>query len=149
MVGCIPEVLTLLLTPILTYLYMSYARCHVCHICQICHIWHIWHVWCSDIHHMYVCQYGCQKKRWDLSNTVRYLKHVTYFSSGLKFEKSYFLEFPLYFSEFPLYSSLYWRVIKIVTFQIKFFGTCYWYNIQWHIPFKKSKFYFHYFWQTL
>ena len=63
MVGCIPEVLTLLLTPILTYLWVSYARCHVCHtcqishICQICHIWHIWHVRCSDIHHMYVCQY--------------------------------------------------------------------------------------------
>ena len=38
MVGCIPEVLTLLLTPILTYICMSYAICHVCHICQICHI---------------------------------------------------------------------------------------------------------------
>ena len=49
MVGCIPGVLTLLLTPIMTYVCMSYDICHVCHICQICHIWHIWHVWHSDL----------------------------------------------------------------------------------------------------
>ena len=29
MVGCIPEVLTLLLTPILKYICMSNARCHI------------------------------------------------------------------------------------------------------------------------
>ena len=54
MVVCIPEVLTILLTPILTYLWVLYVRCHVCHTCQICHLWHFWHVWCSDIHRMYV-----------------------------------------------------------------------------------------------
>ena len=52
MVGCIPEVLMLLLTPILTYLCMSYAKCHVCHMFEICHIRHIRHVWCSDIYNM-------------------------------------------------------------------------------------------------
>ena len=29
------------------------------------------------------------------------------------------------------------------------FGNCYWYTIQWHLPFKKSNFYFLCFWQTL
>ena len=38
MVGCIPDVLMLLLRPILKYLCLSYARCHVCQICHILHI---------------------------------------------------------------------------------------------------------------
>ena len=45
MVGCIPEVLMLLLTPILKYICMPNERCHVCHICHKWHIWHIWHTW--------------------------------------------------------------------------------------------------------
>ena len=57
MVGCIPEVLTLLLTPILKYICMSNARCHICQICHICHLCMV-----INAHHMYVCQYGCQKK---------------------------------------------------------------------------------------
>ena len=34
MVGCIPEVLTLLLTPILKYICMPNARCYICHLCH-------------------------------------------------------------------------------------------------------------------
>ena len=34
MVGCIPEVLTLLLTPILKYICMSNVSCHKCQICH-------------------------------------------------------------------------------------------------------------------
>ena len=43
-VGCIPEVLTLHLTPILKYIFMSNARCHICHICHIWQIWHLCHL---------------------------------------------------------------------------------------------------------
>ena len=104
MIGCIPEGLTLLMTPILTYVCMSNAWCHRCQKCHICHIWHIWHVWCSDIHHMYVCQYGCQKKRKDLRNAVNHLKYPTQIFIGPTIEISYFLMiFSLYFSEFSLY----------------------------------------------
>ena len=39
---CIPEVLMLLLTPILPYLYMA---CVGWHMCQIWHFWHFWHKW--------------------------------------------------------------------------------------------------------
>ena len=49
-VGCIIEVLTLFLTPILTYIYVK---------CQMSYMTYMTYV----IHHMYVCQYGCQKKR--------------------------------------------------------------------------------------
>ena len=104
MIDCIPEVLTLLMTPILTYVCMPNAWCHRCQKCHICHIWHIWHVWCSDIHHMYVCQYGCQKKRKDLRNAANHLRYPTKMYLWPKIEISYFLIFPLYFSEFPLYT---------------------------------------------
>ena len=97
MVGCITEVLTFLLTPIWTYVYRSNDRCKKCHIC------HIWHVWCSDIHHMYVCQYGWQKKRKDLRNAANHLKYPTQLFLRPKIEKSHFLIFSWYFSEFPLY----------------------------------------------
>ena len=76
-VGCILEVLTLLLTPILKYIGISNARCHICHICHIWHIRHIWHVCCYDNHHMFVCQYRCQKKRYDLRSAANYLRYPT------------------------------------------------------------------------
>ena len=101
MIGCSPEVLTLLLTPISTYVCMSNARRHSCQKCHICHLWHIWQVWCSDIHHMYGCQYGCQKKRKDLRNAANHLIYPTKIFVGSKIGISYFLIFPLYFLEFP------------------------------------------------
>ena len=54
MVGCIPEVLALLLTPKLKYMCMSNARYHICQI---------WHIWYYDIYEMYgkltytICMY--------------------------------------------------------------------------------------------
>ena len=96
MVGSIPELLTFLLTPILTFICMSNA---ICHICQLCHLCHIWHIWWFDIHHMYVCQYGCQKKRWDLRNAANHWKYPTKLFLGPTNEISWFLIFPLYFSE--------------------------------------------------
>ena len=48
-VGCIPVVHTLLLTPVLSYIWLSHAICHIRHIW---HIWHIWLKWRNDIHHM-------------------------------------------------------------------------------------------------
>ena len=41
--GCIAEVLRVLLTPILSYSWLSYIKWHICHI---------WHKWRNDIHHM-------------------------------------------------------------------------------------------------
>ena len=43
MVGFIFEVLTLLLTPILTILHMVYVRAPYMEVCRKCHKWHIWH----------------------------------------------------------------------------------------------------------
>ena len=42
----------LLLTPILTYLYMLNVICRLCHLCQKCHKWHIRHAFYTtyDIH---------------------------------------------------------------------------------------------------
>ena len=57
-VCCIPEVLTHIEVYIHAKWQMSYT-----YICHKWHKWHIWHVCCSYIHHMYVCQYRCQKKR--------------------------------------------------------------------------------------
>ena len=46
MLGCIPEILLLLLTPIYKYICMSNARCHACHICpnDIYDKYHIHHI---------------------------------------------------------------------------------------------------------
>ena len=38
-------------------------------------------VWCSDIHHMYVRQYGCQNKHKDVRNSANDLKYPTYINS--------------------------------------------------------------------
>ena len=46
-VGCIPEVYTLLLTPITPYLnnvIWCMSLRHFYHICHICHIWRIWYI---------------------------------------------------------------------------------------------------------
>ena len=53
-VGCIPEDLTVLLTPITQYVH-NFIWCMslrlFCHICHICHIWRIWHIACAS--HIY------------------------------------------------------------------------------------------------
>ena len=97
MVGCIPEVLTLLLTPILTYLHMVYVRApYMSYITFLTSM-------TSGILHAYICQYGCQKKHQDLKNAANHLKYPTQIFVWPKIEISYFLIFSLYFSEFPLY----------------------------------------------
>ena len=53
--------------------------------------------------HVYVCQYGCLKKHWDLRNAATYFNFWEKLILGLKTEISLFLIFPLYFSKFPLY----------------------------------------------
>ena len=59
--------------------------------------------------HTYLCQYGCQKKRWDLRNKFEEHKDYTKVVLGLEIEISYFVIFPLYFLEFPLYN---WDLLR-------------------------------------
>ena len=64
MVGCIPEVLTLLLTPILTYIHMVYLRApYMSNMSYMAYLTY-------DIHgiwHAYICQYvNFRAKHWNI-----------------------------------------------------------------------------------
>ena len=83
------------------YMYNRKKRCFVKAANKRHHIWHIWHVWCSDIHHMYVCQYGCQKKRKDLRNAANHLRYPTKMCLGPTIETSCFLIFHHCFIYWP------------------------------------------------
>ena len=52
---------------------------------------------------LYVCQYGCQKKHYDLKNAANCHNLPMKLFLWLKIEISSMLIFPLYFSEYPLY----------------------------------------------
>ena len=69
-------------------------------IYDIYNIYDILHVWCYDKHHMYVCQYRCQKKRQDLRNAANHLIYPNKFCLGPKPEISCILIFLLYFQNF-------------------------------------------------
>ena len=54
--------------------------------------------------HSLSCQYGCPKKRWDLSKKANQSKGFTKEVLDLKCQIYYFKIFPLYYFEFPLYA---------------------------------------------
>ena len=110
MLGCIPEVHTLLLTPILTYLHMVYVRApYMSYMSFMTFMKSM----TSGIWHAYISQYGCQKKRMDVRNAANHLKYPSNIFVWPKIEISWFLIFPLYFSEFPLYISMYLCTVEL------------------------------------
>ena len=108
---CIPEVLTHLLTLILTYLYMKCLRWHMRQIWHFCHFWHKWRIW----HPLFLMpKYGnigvkrSVRASGMLTNAVKQL--LNRFNS-LKCRNSDFQNFPLYFFKFPLYNV--WCLSKV------------------------------------
>ena len=64
MVSCIPEVFWHLYCPTYIWYVTEHHSCHICHI--MTYMTFISYV----IHHMYVCQYRCQKKCEDLKTEI-------------------------------------------------------------------------------
>ena len=84
-VGCIPEVHTFLLTPLLSYMII------ICYIYHIRHIWHIWHKlkkWRNDIHHMTLCNMLLWVSKeivqyiHKINSTMTYLEHFNLLYPG-------------------------------------------------------------------
>ena len=101
---CIPEVRTLLLTPILPYQDMTNVGCHMCHLCQKCQKCHIWRIYyLTHITSIYgnMGVKRCVRISEMQTNTSKQLVHRF---TGLKYKNTDVRDFPLYFSRFPLYN---------------------------------------------
>ena len=70
-VSCIPVVHMLFLTLVLSYIWLSNAKCHISHI-----IYDImtYMAYMTEMRYeiMYTCHYGCQKNCYDLRNAAHY-----------------------------------------------------------------------------
>ena len=99
-VCCIPEALTLLLTPILKYICMLNDRCHIRKyvINDIYDISDMWHLAFG------MCMYFNMGVKWSVRTSgMQQTKYTTKLFLRPKTDISCFLIFPLYFSNFPLY----------------------------------------------
>ena len=101
---CIPEVLMLLLTPILPYLYMA---CVGWHMCQIWHFWHFWHKWHICHTTFLMSRYGnmgVKRCVWTSGMQTNTIKQVFNKFNSSNFQNTDFQNFPSYFLKFPLYN---------------------------------------------